>query len=85
MGCARFLLVLLALNYIANGYTVKRNVKDYGAKGDGVTDDSDAIIAALSQDRNFEPNTQTPAFVYFPPGTYKVTKVVLPNYVVAHT
>jgi glucan 1,3-beta-glucosidase len=51
-------------------------VKDFGAKGDGITDDSDAIINALSMDRNFQPSTMTPAFVYFPPGTYKITKVL---------
>jgi hypothetical protein len=43
------------------------NVKDYGAKGNGVTNDRDAIQAA--------PNTATTnrgEIVYFPPGTYKI-------------
>lgn len=44
--------------------------------GDGNSDDTEAITNALSQDRNFQPNTQTPAFVYFPPGVYKITKVI---------
>lgn len=42
------------------------NVKGYGAKGDGTTDDSDAIIAALTY-----AVAHTPCRVVFPRGTYK--------------
>lgn len=50
------------------------NVRDpqYGAKGDGVTDDTAAIrkaIAAGSQHSRYS----TPAFVYFPAGTYLIS------------
>ncbi|MGC9502624.1 PA14 domain-containing protein [Baaleninema sp.] len=38
------------------------NVRDYGAKGDGVTDDTAAILAAMADNRT----------VYFPDGTYIV-------------
>ena len=38
------------------------NVKDYGAKGDGVTDDTAAINLAISQNKKRE--------IYFPSGTY---------------
>ncbi len=41
------------------------NVKDYGAKGDGVTDDSRAIQATLD-----EAGKET---VFFPAGIYKIT------------
>jgi hypothetical protein len=43
---------------------VSVSVKDYGAKGDGVTDDSDAINAALQYAANVGGE------VLFPPGTY---------------
>lgn len=39
------------------------SVKDYGAKGDGVSDDFAAFKAALAAERN----------IYVPPGTYKVS------------
>ena len=42
------------------------SVKDFGAVGDGVTDDSDAIIRALSSSLN----------VYFPEGTYLQSKQI---------
>ena len=42
------------------------NVRDYGAVGNGTTDDSAAIRAALSAGAG--------AVVYFPEGTYKVSK-----------
>jgi polygalacturonase len=75
MGFTHFAVVFVLLNQLGFAYQVYRNVKDFGAKGDGNADDSDAIIAALTQDRNMDPSTQTPGFIFFPPGTYKVTKV----------
>ena len=43
------------------------NVKDYGAKGDGVTDDTEAIQAALDKT----------GFVFAPVGTYVVSELVI--------
>ncbi len=45
------------------------NVKDFGAIGDGKTDDTAAIRAAI--EANIDKNRYAaPAFYYFPPGTY---------------
>ncbi|KAK0644443.1 glycoside hydrolase family 55 protein [Cercophora newfieldiana] len=67
---------------ISNGanWAVFRNVKDYGAKGDGVTDDTAAIQKAIdtgdssgtrATGRSFGMTGQ-PAVVYFPAGTYSI-------------
>ena len=47
------------------------NVKDYGAKGDGVTDDTDAIQAAYAD------AASTGGWLYFPHGTYLLRSQIL--------
>ncbi|KAM5351177.1 hypothetical protein ACJ41O_003900 [Fusarium nematophilum] len=65
-------------------YKVFRNVKDYGAKGDGSSDDTEAINAAMADGNRCgykcDSSTVTPALIYFPPGTYVVSKPLLPFY-----
>ncbi|GAB1316002.1 hypothetical protein MFIFM68171_06212 [Madurella fahalii] len=65
-------------------YPVFRNVKDYGARGDGVTDDTAAINAAINAgnpcNRGCASTTMTPAVVYFPAGTYLISSSILPAY-----
>jgi glucan 1,3-beta-glucosidase len=70
---------------IANGknWTVFRNVKDYGAKGDGITDDTAAIQRAIStgdstasRDSGRFGSTGQPAVVYFPAGTYLIQSTI---------
>lgn len=68
-----------------SSYVVWRNVKDFGAKGDGVTDDTNAINAAISSGNRCAPgscqsSTTTPAVVYFPAGTYLISKPIIDYY-----
>jgi hypothetical protein len=54
------------------GYSGASNIKDFGAKGDGIADDTAAIISAIGTGGRL---------VSFPPGTYKITStIVLPSY-----
>jgi polygalacturonase len=57
---------------------------DYGAKGDGVTDDTAAINRAISDGgrcgANCGSSTIYPAVVYFPPGTYLVSSSIIQYY-----
>ncbi|GLI75810.1 hypothetical protein PoHVEF18_004076 [Penicillium ochrochloron] len=76
---------LAAFNSNPSGYKVFRNVKDYGAKGDGVTDDTAAINSAISDGGRFGPasresSTTTPAIVYFPAGTYLISSSIIDYY-----
>ncbi|KAJ5349298.1 Pectin lyase fold/virulence factor [Penicillium brevicompactum] len=76
---------IAAFNSNPSGYVVFRNVKDYGAKGDGVTDDTAAINAAISAGGRFGPasresSTTTPAIVYFPSGTYIISSSIINYY-----
>ncbi|KAL5611507.1 hypothetical protein BROUX41_000899 [Berkeleyomyces rouxiae] len=65
-----------------SNYTVFRNVRDFGAKGDGVTDDTAAINRAISSGNRCAPgsclgSTTTPAVVYFPSGTYLISSSII--------
>jgi hypothetical protein len=52
-------------------------VKDFGATGDGVTDDTDAINRALFQLYCREVNPQIRRSLFFPAGIYRVTETIL--------
>lgn len=53
------------------------SIKDFGATGDGVTDDTDAINRALYQLYCREENTAVRRSLFFPAGTYRVTDTLL--------
>jgi glucan 1,3-beta-glucosidase len=66
-------------------YKVFRNVKEYGAKGDGHTDDTAAINKAISDGNRCEPlkcqsSTTTLAVVYFPSGKYLISSPLIDYY-----
>ncbi|KAI7645623.1 glycoside hydrolase family 55 protein [Hortaea werneckii] len=74
-------------------YPIYRNVRDYGAKGDGTTDDTAAINAAMNTTAgaptlepgrctdNCNSSTISPAIVFFPKGTYRVSyPIQMPYY-----
>lgn len=65
-------------------FVIWRNVMDYGAMGDGVTDDTSAINnATAAGDRcglGCDSSTVTPAIVYFPAGTYIVSAPLIQYY-----
>ncbi|KAJ2974305.1 hypothetical protein NQ176_g6131 [Zarea fungicola] len=65
-------------------FKVFRNVKDYGARGDGSTDDTAAINAAVRDGnrcgQGCDSSTTTPAIIYFPPGTYVVSSPIIQYY-----
>ncbi|KAI1085509.1 putative Exo-beta-1,3-glucanae [Whalleya microplaca] len=76
---------IAAFNPKPDTYQVFRNVKDFGAKGDGKTDDTAAINKAISSGDRCAPgtcasSTTTPALVYFPNGTYLVTDSIVNYY-----
>lgn len=61
-------------------YKVFRNVLDYGATGNGVTDDTAAIKAAMNDGgrcgEKCNGSTLKNAIVYFPPGTYSISSTI---------
>ncbi|TKX24381.1 hypothetical protein C1H76_3487 [Elsinoe australis] len=75
---------IAAFNPNPSQYKVFRNVKDFGAKGDGVTDDTAALQNAISSGDRCGPgcasSTITPALVYFPPGTYMISAPIIDYY-----
>ncbi|KAK5132529.1 hypothetical protein LTR08_008913 [Meristemomyces frigidus] len=69
-------------------YPLFRNVKGFGATGDGTTDDTDAINIAINYTGTAETrcgvgcnsSTITPALVYFPPGKYLISSPIIMDY-----
>lgn len=72
---------IAAFNNDPNGYQTYRNVKDFGARGDGVTDDTAAINAAIYTGgrcgKGCDSTTIAPALVYFPAGSYVISSPII--------
>lgn len=73
--CVAVLLLLSLMSVgcvvtLAEEESVIVNVKDFGAKGDGKTDDRGAILAAFSYAVDNYISKSIPATVYFPEGEY---------------
>jgi hypothetical protein len=54
-----------------------RNVKDFGAKGDGIIDDTQAFINALQTTRTLPNGIKQPINVYVPPGCYLLSGTLI--------
>lgn len=67
-----------------DSWQVYRDVTDFGAVGDGVTDDTEAINNAISHGGNCGDNCLSssikPTLIYFPPGTYLVSTPIQAMY-----
>jgi hypothetical protein len=54
-----------------------RNVRDYGAKGDGSTDDTQAFLGALNRGRSQPDGIKKSVSVYVPPGRYVISSTLI--------
>lgn len=68
----------------SSSYKIFRDVKAYGAVGDGQADDTEAINRAISDGNRCgdgcNSSTIHPAIIYFPEGTYRVTTPIIMYY-----
>lgn len=73
LGQSHVLMIVLSLvlGFSGLGYSATYDVTDYGAVGNGVTDDLAAIHAAIAA-----ADTAGGGTVYFPSGTYLVSNTV---------
>ncbi|PPQ70366.1 hypothetical protein CVT24_013141 [Panaeolus cyanescens] len=63
-----------------SGYKVFRNVKDYGARGDGVTDDTAAINQAIRDQNRCGDASLRPSFSSPKGKTYLISAPIIPYY-----
>jgi hypothetical protein len=61
---------------VNSGYV---NVRDFGAIGDGTTNDTDAIQEAINYAASFAGPAAGNRIVYFPRGTYMIVNLILPK------
>ena len=66
-------------NETVTGPRPRVDVTAFGAKGDGVTDDTAAIQAAITAVCNSYPQANAGGSIFFPPGVYVLTQPQLPS------
>lgn len=64
----RFIILICVLFCVATSNSLATSVKDFGAKGDGKADDTDAIIAAIKGARDGQ--------IEFTRGQYKISRTI---------
>ena len=76
-------LLITALIFISNILISQQiNVKDYGAKGDGKTDDTIAFLSAIRYANKTFADKKNASLIYIPSGTYILSSsIVLNKYV----
>ena len=61
--------------FLDSKHSLYLNIKDFGAKGDGKSDDTPALLAAIEEAERSE------GTIYFPTGEYKIHPVKLPSHI----
>lgn len=62
---------------LPTSYSLTVDVRDYGATGDGVTDDTAAVLAALRDlESRIDPDAQQPGALLLPAGHYLISDVI---------
>lgn len=76
LSAACFLLALYcAVTGMSDPGNMTLNIKDFGAKGDGKTDDTPALLEAIEEAQKSE------GTIYFPTGEYCIHPVKLPSHI----
>lgn len=68
---------LLFLFIVCTSWAQKFNVKDYGANGNGKTDDTEYFMKALSEIKQKFSSQKKQAVLYIPSGNYVVSKSII--------
>jgi glucan 1,3-beta-glucosidase len=73
--------------FAGDNYTVFRNVREYGALGNGVDDDWAAIQQAITDGNrcgaDCDSTSTKGAVIYFPPGKYAISRPIIQYYYTA--
>lgn len=68
-------LILILFNY--NLFSQKIDIKKYGAKGNGINDDTEYFIKAIEELKNNYSKNKKPSILYIPNGIYNISKTLI--------